>query len=253
MRCKRIARDMAFLDERPSVMQKLFVQVAVMLAILGGAGMADAQGIFTCITSTGRKITSDRPIPECANQDQKELNASGTVKRIVKPTMTAEEQRVADQKLKDELEEKSRAEEERRKNRALLSRYPSKTEHDKERATALAQVDEVIGAAQKRIGELVDQRKKVNEELEFYKKDPSKAPQSVRRQVEENDKSVAVQKRFIADQDEEKKRANARFDEELVRLKKLWAQAALPSVVFASSPPAAAAATAPAATSTPKK
>ena len=219
-------------------MQKLFAQYAVMLALfsgVGGIGVADAQGIFTCTTTTGRKITSDRPIAECANQDQKELNASGTVKRIVKPTMTAEEQRVADQKLKDEAEERARQEEERRKNRALLSRYPNKATHDKERATALSQVDEVIGAAQKRIGELADQRKKINEELEFFKKDPSKAPASVRRQIDENDKSVAVQKRFIGDQEDEKKRANIRFDEELARLKKLWAQSAAPTAAATAS------------------
>lgn len=185
--------------------------------------------IFTCIDSSGRKITSDRPIAECRDKDQKELNASGTVKRVVKPTMTAEEQRVADQKLKEEAEERARAEEERRKNRALLSRYPNRAAHDKERAVALAQVDEVIQAAQKRIGELAEQRKKINEELEFYKKDPAKAPASLRRQLEDNEKSVAVQRRFIGDQDDEKKRANVRFDEELERLKKLWAQAAVPT------------------------
>lgn len=209
-------------------MQKFLSRGVVVLALLSAAGIAAAQGIFTCTTANGRKITSDRPIAECANQDQKELNASGTVKRVVRPTMTAEEQRVADQKLKEEAEEKSRLEEERRKNRALLSRYPNRSVHDKERATALAQVDQVIGAAQKRIGELADQRKTINAELEFYKKDPNKAPASLRRQIEDNEKSVVVQKRFIADQDDEKKRANVRFDEELERLKKLWAQAAIP-------------------------
>jgi hypothetical protein len=217
------------------VMDKQSVKSAVALAWLAGAGMVAAQGIFTCTTSSGRKITSDRPIAECANQDQKELNASGTVKRVVKPTMTAEEQRVADQKLKDEAEEKARIEEERRKNRALLSRYPNRAAHDKERAVALAQVDEVIQAAQKRIGELAEQRKGINAELEFYKKDPNKAPQSLRRQIEDNEKSVAVQKRFIGDQDDEKKRANVRFDEELERLKKLWAQAALPTEATAKT------------------
>jgi hypothetical protein len=184
--------------------------------------------IFTCVDANGRKLTSDRPIAECLSKDQKELNPSGTVKRVVKPVMTAEEQRVADQKLKEEAEEKARIEEERRKNRALLARYPNRAAHDKERSVALAQVDEVIQAAQKRIGELADQRKKINEELEFYKKDPTKAPQSLRRQIEDNEKSVAVQKRFIGDQDDEKKRANVRFDEELVRLRILWAQAAVP-------------------------
>lgn len=184
--------------------------------------------IFTCIDATGRKLTSDRPITECLGKDQKELNPSGTVKRVVKPVMTADEQRISDQKIKDEMEEKARQEEERRKNRALLSRYPNKPAHDKERADALSQVDEVIKAAQKRIGELSDQRKKINEELEFYRKDPSKLPPALKRQLEDNERSVVVQRRFIGDQDDEKKRANARFDEELDRLRKLWAQMAAP-------------------------
>ena len=55
--------------------------IVVVLALLSAAGIAAAQGIFTCTTANGRKITSDRPIAECANQDQKELNASGSVKR----------------------------------------------------------------------------------------------------------------------------------------------------------------------------
>ncbi|TAG26896.1 MAG: DUF4124 domain-containing protein [Burkholderiales bacterium] len=209
--------------------RKKIVRLSSLLLIAAVfAPVAFAQ-IFTCIDASGRKITSDRPIPECLSKDQKELNPSGTVKRVVKPVMTAEEQRVADQKLKSEAEEKARIEEERRKNRALLSRYPNRAAHDKERSTALAQVDDVILAAQKRIGELADQRKGINEELEFYKKDPSKAPASLRRQIEDNEKSVAVQKRFITDQDDEKKRANVRFDEELDRLRKLWAQAAAPT------------------------
>ncbi len=216
---------------------KQVLVTAALLSTAVAAPVSFAQGIFTCTTSSGRKITSDRPIAECLNQDQKELNASGSVKRIVKPVMTAEEQKIVDQKLKSENEEKARIEEERRKNRALLSRYPNRASHDKERGLALAQVDEVIKAAQKRISELADERKKMGEELEFYKKDPAKAPASLRRQVEDNERSVAVQKRFIGDQDDEKKRANVRFDEELDRLRKLWAQAAAPTTVAA---PAAA-------------
>lgn len=218
-------------------MSKFLRQTMATGALLVLTAAVSAQGIFTCTTSSGRKITSDRPIPECASQDQKELNPSGTVRRVVKPVPTAEEQRIADQKAKEQAEERARQEEERRKNRALLARYPNKPAHDKERQDALSQVDEVIRAAQKRIGELLDQRKKINEEMEFYKKDPNKTPPSLRRQVEDNDRSVVVQRRFIGDQEDEKKRANARFDEELDRLKKLWAQAALPATAAA---PAAA-------------
>jgi hypothetical protein len=209
----------------------------ISLAVALAAPAVVAQ-IFTCTDANGRKLTSDRPIPECLNKDQKELNPSGTLKRVVKPVKTAEEQRVADQKLKEEAEEKARQEEERRKNRALLARYPTRAAHDKERNEALAQVDEVIKAAQKRIGELGEQRKKANEELEFYKKDPSKAPGSLKRQIEDNERSVEVQKRFIGDQEDEKRRANARFDEELDRLRKLWAQAAGPAAAAQATPSA---------------
>jgi hypothetical protein len=58
--------------------------------------------------------------------------------------------------------------------------------------------------------------------MEFYKNDPSKAPAYVRRQQEENIQSQAVQRRFIGEQEGEVKRVNARFDDELVRLRQLW-------------------------------
>jgi hypothetical protein len=188
-----------------------------------------AQRIFSCVDANGRKLTSDRPIPECNDRDQRELNTSGTVKRVVKPTMTAQEQREFDAKQKAQLEEKLRVDEEKRKNRALLTRYPSRSVHDKERADALAQVDEVMKAATRRVGELAEQRKTINEELEFYKKDPKKIPFSLKRQVDDNDNSVEVQKRFIVSQEDEKKRLNSRFDEELVKLKSLWALAGVPA------------------------
>jgi hypothetical protein len=182
------------------------------------------------VDAKGRKLTSDRPIPECADREQKELNSSGTVKRTVKPTMTADEQRVFDEKLKQETEERLRLNEEKRKDRALLTRYPTRAVHDKERAEALAQMDDVMKAATKRIGELAVQRKEIDTELEFYKKNPTKIPQSLKRQVEDNDASVAAQKRFITHQEAEKKRANSRLDDELARLSTLWLLTATPSV-----------------------
>jgi hypothetical protein len=95
----------------------------------------------------------------------------------------------------------------------------------------------VMKAATKRIGELGLQRKDIDTELEFYKKDPNKAPLSLKRQIEDNNNSVAVQKRFVADQEGEKKRINMRFDEELVKLKSLWLLTGNPSGVAATAAP----------------
>ena len=201
---------------------KPFVSAAILASLLCLSSMSAWAQIYTCVDAKGRKLTSDRPIAECIDRDQKELNSNATVKRTVKPTMTAEEQRVFDEKQKVQAEDQARQAEEKRKDRALLTRYPSRTAHDKERAETLAQVDDVIKAAIKRQGELTAQRTGINTELEFYKKNPSKIPLSLKRQIEDNDNSTAVQKRFVVDQESEKKRINARFDEELVRLKVLW-------------------------------
>jgi Domain of unknown function (DUF4124) len=207
---------------------KISVKTALFTCLCLGSAVTWAQ-IYTCVDAKGRKLTSDRPIAECADRDQKELNVSGTVKRTVKPVMTADEQRAHDAKQKDAAEDLARQLEEKRKDRALLTRYPNRASHDKERLEALTQVDEVMKAATKRIGELGVQRKEIDTELEFYKKDPSKVPSSLKRQIDDNNNSSAVQKRFVTDQEGEKKRINERFDEELVKLKSLWLLTGSPS------------------------
>jgi hypothetical protein len=184
---------------------------------------ATTQGIYTCVDAKGRNLTSDRPIPECIDREQKVLNPSGTVKAKVGPSLTAQERLAIETKEKAQAEELARINEEKRRDRALVTRYPNKAVHDKERAEALAQIGVVRQAATNRSEELARERKALLDEMEFYKKDPSKAPPSLRRQVEEVAQSIAIQTRFIADQDAESKRVNLRFDEELVRLKQLWA------------------------------
>jgi hypothetical protein len=183
-------------------------------------------GVYTCTDAKGRKLTADRPIAECTDREQKVLNPSGTVKAKVGPSLTAQEKIELEQKNKQAEEERNRAAEEKRRDRALLTRYPNKGMHDQERAEALSQIDVVVRAATTRLKELDRQRAAIDEEMEFYKKDPTRAPAYLRRQQEENAQSQLVQRRFIADQEGEIRRVNARFDDELARLKALWAQMA---------------------------
>src|SRR5262249_25490718 len=85
-------------------------------------------------------------------------------------------------------------------------------------------VDDVINVANKRTAELVDQRKKLSVETEFYRGDTSKFPPNLKRQLDENTNNMAAQQRFIENQGLEKKRINAKFDEELKSLQPLWAE-----------------------------
>lgn len=194
----------------------------VLLLVVSTVALAQGKGIYTCIDSKGRRITSDRPITECLDREQHELTGSGTVKRVVPPSYTAEERARIDAQKKAEEALQARIAEEKRRDRALLIRYPNKPVHDKERADALAQIDEVISAVNKRAQTLLDQRKDISAELEFYQNDVSKAPLWLRRKLEDNEQQVAVQQRFVVEQTQEKQRLNARFDEELVKLRQLW-------------------------------
>jgi uncharacterized phage-associated protein len=211
-----------------SMKMKKWKPLAALLLAGGCLGAIWAQngpvipGVYTCIDAKGRKLTSDRPIPECTDREQKVLNPSGTVKTKVGPTLTAQEKAEQEQRDRRDAEEKGRTAEEKRRDRALLMRYPTKAVHDQEREEALSQVTVVIKAASTRLDELIRQRKLLDDEMEFYKKDPTKAPAYLRRQVEESAQSQAVQKRFITEQESEIRRINARFDDELSRLRLLW-------------------------------
>jgi hypothetical protein len=181
-------------------------------------------GIYSCIDASGRRITSDRPIPQCLDREQRELGSSGTVKRVIPPSYTAEERARIDAEKRKEAEAQARIADERRRDKALFMRYPNKAAHDRERADALTQIDEVIAAVNKRAEALNQQRREIDTELEFYQNDPSKAPAWLRRKLEDNDHEQKTQQRFLFSQVEEKARVNARFDEELTRLRRLWVE-----------------------------
>lgn len=77
------------------VRQKLHRQVlSCCLAAAGlwhGLVVAQSGGIYVCVDAKGRKLTSDRPIPECIDREQRELGPSGSVRRTIAPTLTAQE------------------------------------------------------------------------------------------------------------------------------------------------------------------
>ncbi|MEJ8836922.1 DUF4124 domain-containing protein [Ramlibacter sp. AN1133] len=189
---------------------------------------APAGSIFTCIDARGQRLTSDRPIVECLDREQKELKKDGTVRRTLGPSLTAQERAAYEERERKLAEERQRQTDERRAQKALLTRYPNQAAHDAERAKALRAAQDVIAAGQRRVADLEEQRRKLVQETEFFK-EPSKWPAKLKRQIEENEQQIAAQQRFVENQEEEKRRIDAQFDEELARLKVLWAQLAPPT------------------------
>ncbi|MDR0227393.1 MAG: DUF4124 domain-containing protein [Burkholderiaceae bacterium] len=202
-----------------------FVWYALGFAVGGSACAQDmgSPGIYACTDAKGRRLTADRPIADCVDRDQRVLGTSGAELRRVGPTLTDVERADLEAQRRRDQAEQRRLREERSREKALVTRYPSQAIHDAERAEAVAQVDQVMGVARQRVQELQVQRLKLDTEMEFYRKDPSRAPAPLRRQLDENRTAQEEQQRFIQQQEQEKRRIHQRFDAELAQLRVLWA------------------------------
>ncbi|MNY31945.1 hypothetical protein D3C86_1661310 [compost metagenome] len=141
----------------------------------------------------------------------------------VGPTLTDTEREALVVQRRQQLQAEQRARDDARRLRALAYRYPDQISHDAERAAAMAQIDDLAALGQRRVGELRTERRKLDNELEFYAKDPARAPAALRRQITQSDEALAEQARYLASQEQEKRRINQRFDAELALLRQLWA------------------------------
>lgn len=181
-------------------------------------------GIYTCVDAQGRKITADRPIRECIDREQRELNPSGSLKRILPPSLTAEERAREEARKRAETEATARQNDEKRRELLLVSRYPNEQAHQRARNEALQALNEMVATAHRREQELDKQRADIAAELEFYQKDPSKAPEWLKHRQANNAQQRAALAQYFADQEREKARINARFDDELKLLQRLWTE-----------------------------
>ena len=88
-------------------------------------------GIYTCIDAQGRRLNSDRPIPDCSHREQRVLNRDGSVRQVIPPTMTAAER--AEREAADRRAEVARAAQTDavRRDRNLVSRFPKEAAHRK--------------------------------------------------------------------------------------------------------------------------
>ncbi len=191
--------------------------IASSLMLLQPAGAA----IYTCVDSAGRRITSDRPIIECIDREQRLLNPSGTVREVMPPSLTDAERAAADEKSKREVLERQRAVEDRNRARALVMRYPNQAALDKDRANSLAPIDEVIATARQRVAALETERRRLLTE-------GGASP----RALEQNEQERKSQERFVADKSAEKELIRLRFADMQRRLEAAWAQQ--PSTAAAS-------------------
>ena len=197
-------------------------------AALGCAGATAQADVYTCVDAQGRYLTADRPIMACNDREQRVLDSSGGVKRVIPPQMTGPERAQYEAARRQAELERQRARDAIRRDQVLLIRYPNQEAHDQARAAALAQSQTVIDAANAQLNVLAKERQALDEEMQFYEKDPSRAPAALRHKISDNTQSAEIQRQAIASQQTERARINERFDAELATLRQLWGAAARP-------------------------
>ncbi len=220
---------MGFMGARPAgvrssrVLSGLLKFLAVGLACSAIAPAVWA-GIYTCTDSKGRRLTADRPIPECTAKEQQVLNKDGSVHSVVPPTLTAEEKLALDARERAAAEARLNQVDAVRRDRNLMARYPNEAAHQRARGSALDTVRVAIKATEIRLRDLAQQRKPLQNEAEFYQ---GKAlPPKLKAAMDANDAALEAQKSSAATQEAELDRINKLYDIELDRLRRLWTGAA---------------------------
>ena len=180
--------------------------VGLGVAWLALAAPAQAAGIYSCVDATGKRYTSDRPIAECLDREQRVLNKDGSQRQTLPPRMNAEERALAEERQRLQDQAQAAQKDAVRRDRNLMLR-------------------------------LLDERQPMLAETEFYK--GRRLPFKLKSKLEANDAQQQAQRDIIQNQNAETVRINALYDAELARLRRLWAGAAPGSVPPASDAPPA--------------
>ncbi len=194
----------------------------------------NSAGIYTCIDGSGRRLTSDRPIPECLDREQRVLNRDGSQRKTLPPRMNAEERAAEEERLRQKAQAEVALKDAVRRDRNLMLRFPNEAAHNKARESALDDLQRGVDASEAHLKELQEDRKPLLTETEFYK--GKRLPYKLKSKLEANEAQQQAQKDIISQQRAEIARVNALYDAELARLKRLWAGAPPGSADGASAP-----------------
>jgi chromosome segregation ATPase len=189
------------------------------LPLLLLAGSSHAQ-IYMCKDATGKTITSDRPIQECTGA-VREFGSNGQIKRVIPAPLTAEQKKqkqIEDEKLKVEA---AAAAEQRRQDRAMLTRYSNESEIDAARKRALDREQDQIKRDNAAITDAQKQLTIAQNEMASHKSKNTKPPATLLHRIETAETTVTDSQRSIKDHEEQIAQINVKFDETLKRFREL--------------------------------
>jgi hypothetical protein len=183
-------------------------------SVVATAAHAD---IFMCKDANGRTLTSDRPIPECANRAIREYSNKGQLKKEIAAPLTPQQKRALAEHEEKQRAAQIAADEQKREDRALIARYRSENDIANARQRDTASLNEQL-ARQK--AELAAAEKKWSTADAAQKAAGKPTPDSQVR-VAKGAQKVLDARAAMRDVQDDLARVNAKYDQILQRYREI--------------------------------
>jgi hypothetical protein len=171
--------------------------------------------LYSCKDAAGHLITSDRPIPECANRAVKVLRNNGLFQREIPAPQTEEDKRKAqielEKKKNEELLEEARLKEER----YLLAHYSSEKDIELMRSRSLDVLKERIRLGKEQISTISQILAQLQAEQQNNAKRSSTESNALQHRANEMERSIKKTKAINDSYEAELVRINAQYDQTL--------------------------------------
>lgn len=189
------------------------------LLLLLAHAASQAGVLYCCNDERGKQVCSDLLPAACYGRAYREIGESGLVVRHVDAPLTAEQraQRAAEE-VRRKAEEAVQKEQ-KRKDLALLNTYSSVKDIEIMRQRAEQDVLAAIGSAEAKIATLREQRKKFENEAEFYRK--KTLPPEIDKGLRGVDLEIRAQESIIEAKKKEMGVVRAKYDEDTRRFLEL--------------------------------
>jgi hypothetical protein len=189
--------------------------MAALAAAVVGLVIADgasARNSYCCNDTNGKLTCGDMLPTACHKRAYRILDDRGNLVKEVAAPLTPEQRVLRDAEEAKKLEEAKKAAEEKRRDQALLATYPNEKDIDLARDRALADFDKASLEAEKRHGDAMKEKKKLDAEKEFYVKKPM--PANLKKQVEDNEATIKTTQAALDSRKQDRDALAAKYDDE---------------------------------------
>lgn len=226
---------MSLLCIRPFMWSFLFLPMVAGTVAAAQASPPDSNpragsSIYVCQDENGRVISSDQPIAACARRNLRELTQNGSVRRILPPPLTRQQEREAAQQALVRQEQERALKAQQAHDRHLLLTYKSPEDLRQRQAQQMELINEEIRAATGRIL-VLDQNLKVEREAAAQWKSKQEGlhahlPYAMQQRISSIANAILAEDALIKERQAERDRLNHDFDINAARLKELLAHIA---------------------------